>query len=575
MMEDEANRTRTGFQSGGLGTSNGVGQHHKDQQQVPSGQLPGQQTGGQQTTGQPQQSFQLPGQMPNNQSLPSVMQAAQQAYGQQQALGQAQSNQPFVSLHPNGQQFQNLHPFQQLQGQYTNQQPLGPFQCQTPQQVLSAQQAPNQLLTQQQPNSHNQFPHAQQFLVQHQAYPTNPAAQLGPDPAFSNFSQTQQSTSSTSIQYFRNMMPFLAHVPDDFLISQPIDALFRLSREEKLAESNKAAKSLDIKLHENLKKASDNPIFRDGYDNRTSFLHPARFLPGAGVPVQQLWLEARKYWGQEGKDAIASYDLEALGCSGCITARGWDILHKPGSPELSLKLFTVANVGHSTSGAKTVSVSGEDGFTIHDSWKEVEDMAEFRRALDNLLIAAQLALPWNFSFLVLKGFLKSNDFMESDLSGYKKAIVLSGFVDHVFKINAGLWVQEAPFLDAAKLHALWKSWWCSRKTGLKTEANQQGGSAAKGKGAQSTKGSSKPGGFQANKGQHQNKQNIPPYSGPPSEKNICKRYNDKQCSNNHTNCTIKTKIGILRLHHLCNSMVLKDGNTTKTYCLEKHLRQEH
>jgi len=53
----------------------------------------------------------------------------------------------------------------------------------------------------------------------------------------------------------------------------------------------------------------------------------------------------------------------------------------------------VANVGHSATGAKTMSLSGEDGFTIHDSWKDVEDMGELKRALNNLLVAAQMALP--------------------------------------------------------------------------------------------------------------------------------------------------------------------------------------
>ena len=89
-------------------------------------------------------------------------------------------------------------------------------------------------------------------------------------------------------------MPQLAHMSKDYLLSQPIDALCRLSREEKRAEASKAAKGLETKLHNNFKKAAENPVYLAGYDNRANMLHPARFLPGAGVPVQNLWLEARK-----------------------------------------------------------------------------------------------------------------------------------------------------------------------------------------------------------------------------------------------------------------------------------------
>ena len=60
------------------------------------------------------------------------------------------------------------------------------------------------------------------------------------------------------------MVPQLAHMPDDYLVAQPCDAIFRLCRKEKLAaaaaESTKAAKGLEIRLHANTKKAKDCPI---------------------------------------------------------------------------------------------------------------------------------------------------------------------------------------------------------------------------------------------------------------------------------------------------------------------------
>ena len=90
-------------------------------------------------------------------------------------------------------------------------------------------------------------------------------------------------------------MPFLAHLTDEYryLLAQPIDALYRLNRAERQEESAKASKGLEIKLRRNFQKATMNPIYMDGYDNRATYLHPARFLPGARIGVQHLWLEPR------------------------------------------------------------------------------------------------------------------------------------------------------------------------------------------------------------------------------------------------------------------------------------------
>ena len=125
--------------------------------------------------------------------------------------------------------------------------------------------------------------------------------QFGADPAYFQqqpLSQQQNNSASASnANNIRQLVPQLAHMSDDYLLSQPIDALYRLSREEKQAEAAKAAKGLESKLHNKFKKAPENPAYFAGYDNRASLLHPTRFLPGAGVPVQNLWLEARKQWG--------------------------------------------------------------------------------------------------------------------------------------------------------------------------------------------------------------------------------------------------------------------------------------
>ena len=93
------------------------------------------------------------------------------------------------------------------------------------------------------------------------------------------------------------------------------------------------------------------------------------------------------------------------------------MLHKPGSPEISIKMYTISNVAHAATGSRTLSLAGEDGLTISESWKELSDMADLKMAMKNLLMAAHLAAPWNFSFHVLDGFLQSKKYFDSELTG--------------------------------------------------------------------------------------------------------------------------------------------------------------
>ena len=85
-------------------------------------------------------------------------------------------------------------------------------------------------------------------------------------------------------------------------------------------------------------------------------------------------------------------------------------------------------------------------------------MVDLKLAMRNLLLAAHLAVPWNFSFQVLDGFIQSKKYFEAELSGLKKASILSSFLDYCLQKNAALWVQESVFLDSPKLAALWDSW---------------------------------------------------------------------------------------------------------------------
>jgi hypothetical protein len=454
------------------------------------------------------------------------------------------------------------------------------------------------------------------------AQPLRSAA--GPDPAFTGAQQHLLPPPPVGqpgyADQIRAMFPMLAHLPDIMLVGQPLDAIYRLAREEKAAEG-KVAKNLEQRAHNNALKAAANPAeVKQGLDNRGTILHPARFLAGAAVPLQRLWHEARAVWGQDGVDTITGYDMRSLGHAGCITARGWDALHHPGSTDISLKLFSISNVGRAATGLKAVNAVSEDGFIVADSLKELGDMAEVRSALQNLCLAAQLAAPWNMSFAVLDAFLKATTNLESDLTNLKKAPIVSAFIDHVLQVNAANWLNDVDFLDMPGLKALWEAWWCARKGSWKAEAatgqanqagQQQGGGAnanrqAGGNGGQGDSASKRGGkkGFFNRRGgggggqQYANNgggNNGGQYAGgqygqyqafggrdgmaqptlyatAPSEKNLCRKYNDGGCPNHHARCSFMGKFGPMKLYHLCN--FLKRENNEQKLCMERHARSE-
>jgi hypothetical protein len=413
---------------------------------------------------------------------------------------------------------------------------------------------------------------------------------------------------ATFADYMRDIracFPSLAHLPDTLLASQPLDALCRLAREEKAA-SSKVSKNLEQRAQQNAVKAAENPEeVAAGLDNRTSILHEARYLAGATVTLQQHWHAARLKWGQDGVDTLLNYDMRALGHAGCVTARGWDALHHPGSADITLKLFSISNVGRAATGLKSLNAVNEDGFIISDSLKELADMAEVRSALQNLCLAAQLAVPWNYSFVTIQAFLTSTTNMESDLNSYRKAPIVAAFIDHVLQVNAANWVADTDFLDLPALKSLWEAWWSARKGAWKAEAQpapattaqqtataqQQassgGGDAGSknnkkkkggkggGKGGQNFGGGSgqQYGGQQFGGGQHggfggQYRQFTPG----PNEKNLCRRFNDGECRNHWSACSIMGKYGPMKLYHLCN--YTKRENNKNELCLEKHSRVE-
>ena len=136
-------------------------------------------------------------------------------------------------------------------------------------------------------------------------------------------------------------------------------------------------------------------------------LHPARFLGGACSSLADQWAEARRSIGEAGVTALGNYDLNAVGCGGCVTPKGWLEIHNPASQELKLKLFHMPNMG----GAATKKQEGESGV---ESLKEIGDLDSFKIALNTAREAMASALPWNRSISALVGLMLNTNYLSED-----------------------------------------------------------------------------------------------------------------------------------------------------------------
>ena len=140
-----------------------------------------------------------------------------------------------------------------------------------------------------------------------------------------------------------------------------------------LAKEKKTSERLGVntKLTHNAKKLARTPVeVAKGVDNRRDILHPARFLGGASSALVDQWAEARRVIGEGGITAIGNYDLDAVGCGGCVSPRGWLELHNPASQDLKLKQFHMPNMASGTSSKK------QEGEENTEGSKEIADAAK-------------------------------------------------------------------------------------------------------------------------------------------------------------------------------------------------------
>ena len=384
----------------------------------------------------------------------------------------------------------------------------------------------------------------------------------------------------------RKLHPDMAEYSDEFLASQSIADLKRATRDSNNADLAKPTKRLEVRHQANYAKAKANPAWVPaGPDNRTTILHEARFLPGAAAKGSDLWLRARGVWGEHGVDPICNYDVTAMGMAGCITARGFEALHNPGSDEISIKLFTVSNVIHAKSGTRTIQAAGEDRFESVENCRKVNDLNELKTAFRNMKKAAFMIRPWDYSFEVLEAWITPTFWLNEELKGYKRASLTGEFIDHILLLNAANWIQEIPFLGINEIQAQWISWWGTRKSVAQKFSPNDGGESKQQDNRQQFK--SGPRGGYSRGGRRGNpyirggkrpegrNQPMPPFVNPPSETNTCTYYNKEQgCRNTAQACVQYVNGERTRMHHKCNR-IIKGASGQNELCKQNHPQYEH
>jgi hypothetical protein len=337
------------------------------------------------------------------------------------------------------------------------------------------------------------------------------------------------------------LLPALKDVPGELLRSLPLSTVLQLN--EALARETRNIKTMDAdaKLQHNAETLAATPTtVEKGLDNRGNVLHNARFLGGAGCSAQTVWLKAREVLGTEGVPALGNYDMDAIGCGGSVTAKGWQELHNPASTGLNLKYFHMGNVGAGSVATKRLSLEEDSSaFTVGDSLKEIMDLEEYRRALHTAREALSFALPWNRSISAICGFMQTSNFCQKDLSSRpNRAALLTGFTNYVFSRNAQNWVNKLGFLSTNELAHVWTTWYGQQPSSTLPVQRSEGKKASNGKGP------AKP------------------------RDDLCRRYNSAAgCPNSATDC--KTTYGN-KLRHLCNAR-LQNGRQ----CEKNHPRVEH
>jgi hypothetical protein len=272
--------------------------------------------------------------------------------------------------------------------------------------------------------------------------------------------------SDADIDTLRSRFPILAELSTGFIRGLSATELLLLERASFKQRESEKLKDAEDKLASNrVNLGLSCTEVRAGQDDCWARLHDARFLAGAGCSATKLWLTAREVLGLNGHPPISTYDMQAVGLAGFVTARGWCEITNPSSPKLSVRMFNINNCAARASSSK----SRQDD----DDLIDFAEVGEFIVALRAMRSAMAFLMPWNMSVAALEGFLINTRFCKDELGGLEKqASILISFTDYVLSENANRWRNIEPFITHGKLRAVWNSFFSARPQSILARKSQ-------------------------------------------------------------------------------------------------------
>jgi hypothetical protein len=272
--------------------------------------------------------------------------------------------------------------------------------------------------------------------------------------------------SDADIDTLRSRFPILAELSTGFIRGLSATELLSLERASFKQRESEKLKDAEDKLASNrVNLGLSCTEVRAGQDDRWARLHDARFLAGAGCSATKLWLTAREVLGLNGHPPISTYDMQAVGLAGFVTARGWCEIANPSSPKLSVRMFNINNCAARASSSR----SRQDD----DDLIDFAEVGEFIVALRAMRSAMAFVMPWNMSVAALEGFLINTRFCKDELGGLEKqASILTSFTDYVLSENANRWRNIEPFITHGELRAVWNSFFSARPQSILAKKSQ-------------------------------------------------------------------------------------------------------
>jgi len=133
----------------------------------------------------------------------------------------------------------------------------------------------------------------------------------------------REKISPADLAFPKDKFPMLSEFSEAFLQDRTVDELLRLESTSIRIRDSERARETEDRLSSN-KASMMNKFFevKAGRDNRSTELHPARFLPGAVCSAERQYTTARQVIGLTSPPQLSCYDMNSVGMGGFVSQKG-------------------------------------------------------------------------------------------------------------------------------------------------------------------------------------------------------------------------------------------------------------